>query len=181
MESANHGQVCHGIAYLDGGALGQRRTSSPLVQCFGRLRQFQLPHPMELPDQSSSSSSKYLLRSSGSTAVLFSQPDPYGRTRTVVAHAVGAMVEVGPAEQGVVDWSIRLRNEGAEKVILAPVKSLFDRSILVANRTFSMLRDVVVPVKPFVRKWAARVPQVASEAYEIATSIRVEIEVIDRK
>lgn len=169
-------EVCNGIAWIEWAKLKQTNLESPLVQCLGRRARVHLSAPIDHEPSSSSSSSKYI-RSIGSTAIFLSP------TGIASAKSIGPVettaVEVGLTEQAVVDWSIRLQKEGWKKVVVDPTEVLLDRSRLVAGRTFSILRESVIPVMPFLGRWAKRVPEVAEEAFEIARSIRVEIRVDD--
>lgn len=186
MPSVSSGETCDGIAYLAWDQLGsgnKRLKTSPMVQCFGRFRKFTFPSEMEMLSSDVGKVSAKYVRSVGSTAVFFST-DKSGN-RIALAQSIGPFdargVEVGPVEENLVDWSIKLKNDGFEKVIVNPIKSLFERTILVTSRTFSMVQSALVPVGPFAKKLAQRIPQVATEAYDIARSIRIEIEVVEKR
>ena len=180
------GELCNGIAYIDWKKMTSDRPELPLMRCLGRHRKFALnnfefSNISQQPKNSDLVTAKYV-RSIGSTAILLSAPDQYGR-QIARAQTVGPWdhrgVQVGPAEEGMVDLMERLYTEGAGKAFLEPTKSLFERAILISQRSGEILKAAVLPVPEFIRKMRIRVPQLARETYAIATSIKIEVKFED--
>jgi hypothetical protein len=183
------GELCNGVAYIDWSKLHSTTTGSgfnesPIRKCFGQYRKFNQPLATAVPptDSTASDASTKYVRAIGSTAILYSPVDSFGNRRAV-AKALGPFdtgaSEVGPIEEAVLEWSIKLNNEGAQTVIVEPTKQLFDRSWLVARRSFSIFSNSINPISTFISKMRERVPELVKETYEIATSIKIEIKIED--
>jgi hypothetical protein len=187
MSNTVTGEICDGIAYIDWAGLHALRPGSegPLMQCIGRHRRFEVKNftspDIFGPTERQQVSSKYI-RSFGSTAILLSPPDDYGR-QTARAQTLGPWenrgVEVGPIETKFVELLKRTRSEGIEKTMLEPAQLLGQRSWMVASRSADMFRAAVVPVRDFLVKMRNRVPELVEETYHLATSIKIEIKFDD--
>jgi len=178
------GEVCNGIAYIDWGLLHERNVTgknSPLRRCFGSYRQIEkLPTQIDLQASvpSNDARTRYV-RAIGSTAIFYSPVDKRAFARSLGPIDTGGASEVGIVEEALLEWSIRVRDEGAEKVICDPTKELLDRTIAIAQRSVSMAIVGVNPIGLFFSKMKERIPELVRETYAIATSIRVEIRISD--
>ena len=186
------GEICDGIAYIEWKRMLSAKPYSegPLMQCIGRHRQFKVSSlgpelagifSNSQPDQSDEILAKYV-RSVGSTAIFLSAPDSHGR-QIARAQSLGPWerkaVEVGPIEEGLVDFIQKTKSQGIEKTMIEPAEILGKRSLLVASRSADLFKSAVVPIKEFLTKMRHRVPELAKESYNLASSIRIEVKFED--
>ena len=186
VEQIVMGEMCDGIAYIEWRRMMSQRPELPLMRCLGRhrtfaLKNFDFSQVSESATGSEDVAAKYV-RSIGSTAILVSPPDQYGR-QTARAQTVGPWdhrgVQVGPGEEGIVDFIGRLKTDGTHKVLVEPATSLFERAILISKRSGEILKEAVLPVPEFIRKMRKRVPELVHETYDLATSIKIEVKFED--
>jgi hypothetical protein len=177
------GEICNGIAYIDWKAMRTPSVDSSVMRCIGRYHKFELSgHSFsEFPPSSGDETvHERFVRSVGSTAIMFSEPDDRGR-RIGRAQAIGPLsssaVEAGPIEEKLIEFAFRLEKDGVNRTLLSPVRLLAERSMTVAKRSLIMLKNSIFPVSDFANKMKSRVPEVARESYDIATSIRIEIKI----
>ena len=176
------GEICNGIAYIDWKQLHAPSASSAITRCIGRRHTFTLHRYQDDPSTSSGDVGGKYVRSVGSTAVLYTAPDAYGR-RIGRAQTLGPWaargVEVGPLEEKLVDLAGRVDHDGYQAVLVEPLHVLKERTIAVADRSGDLLKEAIFPFHEFIRKLRNRVPQLATESYDLATSIRIEIKIED--
>lgn len=186
------GEICDGIAYIEWKRMLSPKpcTEGPLMQCIGRHRQFKVSslgpefagifsNPQ--PDHANEILAKYV-RSVGSTAIFFSSPDSHGR-QIARAQSLGPWerkaVEVGPIEEGMVDFIQKTKSQGIEKTMIEPAEILGKRSWLVASRSADLFKSAIVPIREFLTKMRHRVPELAKESYNLASSIRIDVKFED--
>ena len=183
MTGKTLGEMCNGIAYIDWAKMNTpAAVHSDVMRCVGRYRRFELTShsPSDFPESTNSSVSSKFVRSLGSTAIIYSEPDANGR-RIGRAQAIDPWsrsgVEVGPGEESLINFFDRLRSQGHKKVLVEPMHALMERSLLVAQRSTSLLKSSILPIADFLKKMNTRVPELAERSYDLATSIRIEIKI----
>ena len=154
---------------------------STVMRCLGRFKRFDLQVEPSLvpPDIPQTISTKYV-RSVGSTLILYSEPNSRGRRigrAQSLGPIAGSAVEVGPIEGSLVDLSIRIEKDGLENTMIDPARQLASRAFQVAQRSVAMFASAIFPVNEFAKKMKSRVPEIANESIEIASSIRIEIKI----
>jgi hypothetical protein len=184
MTANTSGELCNGVAYINWAEMTRPAVvHSDVMRCIGRYQRFELSNHSSkdfLGATQDQAVSSQFVRSLGSTAIIYSDPDARGR-RVGRAQALdpwsGSGVEVGPGEESLIRLYDRIQNQGYQKVLLDPMHELFERTILVAKRSASMFKSSIMPVTGFLNKMTDRVPELVDRSYDIATSIRIEIKI----